>query len=91
MSKITMLATALALLVATSATTFAGPKGGNAKNSPGHMMQSRGSLPGYPGASGYAPGQVKKMNRATNARAYAPRYQTDRRRQTDTRRQRNWR
>lgn len=86
MSKITMLAAALAVLVATSVPTFAGPKGsGNAMNSPGHMMQSRGSLPGYPGASGYAPGQVKKMNRANNARAYAPRYQTD------TRRQRSWR
>ena len=43
------------------------------KNTPGHVMQQRGSVAGHPGASGYAPGHVKKMSRSNhNARAYAP-------------------
>ena len=54
---------------------------GFAKNnkgmSPGHKMQKFGSKPGYPGASGYAPGQVKKM-RGHNARAHAPQYRVGR-------------
>ena len=29
---------------------------GASRYSPGHMMQTRGSVPGYPGASGYTPG-----------------------------------
>ena len=49
------------------------------KNTPGHLMQQRGSVPGHPGASGYAPGHVKKMNRAGhNARAFAPGYRKHR-------------
>ena len=45
------------------------------KNTPGHMMQRHGSVPGYPGASGYAPGHTKKMTRSrSNARAFAPEY-----------------
>ena len=52
--------------------SFAGPK---FKNTPGHMMQRYGSVPGHPGASGYAPGHIKKMTRPRyNARAYAPEY-----------------
>ena len=76
MSKLTILAAAVGLVVASSA--IAAPKqgNGNSQNSPGHMMQSNGSVAGYPGASGYAPGQVKKMKKARDARAYAPRYRT---------------
>ena len=67
-----LLATGLAALSVTSA--VAGPK---YKNTPGHMMQRHGSVPGHPGASGYAPGHVKKMTRSRyNARAYAPEYRT---------------
>ena len=29
---------------------------GSSRATPGHLMQQRGSLPGHPGASGYAPG-----------------------------------
>src|SRR3979490_3047566 len=29
---------------------------GPARATPGHLMQQKGSLPGHPGASGYAPG-----------------------------------
>jgi hypothetical protein len=35
------------------------------KMSPGHEMQKRGSAPGSPGASGYAPGHRDLDNRGT--------------------------
>jgi hypothetical protein len=76
MSKLIIIAAAVGLVVASSA--IAAPKNGNgnSQNSPGHLMQSNGSVPGYPGASGYAPGHVKKMKKARDARAYAPRHRT---------------
>lgn len=69
MLKIVALVTAAGFLAMTAAPTIAAPK-----NTPGHKMQARGSVPGYPGASGYAPGQVKKMraNRGHSASAFAP-------------------
>ena len=47
---------AAGLLLTTANPSFAA-KGASTK-SPGHQMQAKGSLKGYPGASGYAPGQV---------------------------------
>ncbi len=65
-----LLAAGFAALAVTP--SIAGPK---FKNTPGHMMQRYGSVPGHPGASGYAPGHIKKMTRSRyNARAYAPEY-----------------
>ncbi len=63
-------AAALGFALASSTDSFAK---NNKGMSPGHKMQKFGSVPGYPGASGYAPGQVKKM-RGYNSRASAPRY-----------------
>jgi len=63
-------AAALSLVFVSSADSFAK---NNKGMSPGHKMQKYGSKPGYPGASGYAPGQVKKM-RGHNSRASAPQY-----------------
>jgi hypothetical protein len=40
-------------------------QGGASINTPGHQMQRRGSVRGTTGASGYAPGQSKKMPRST--------------------------
>lgn len=76
MSKLTILAAALSIVFASSA--IAAPKqgNGNSQKSPGQMMRANGSVAGYPGASGYAPGQVKKMKKERDARAYAPRYRT---------------
>jgi hypothetical protein len=71
MYKLAILGTAaLSLVLVSSADSFAK---NNKGMSPGHKMQKYGSKPGYPGASGYAPGQVKKM-RGTNTRASAPQY-----------------
>ena len=67
MTKILVLAAAAGLLMATVAPGSAAPK-----NTPGHMMQQFGSVPGHPGASGYAPGHLKKKARAHDARAFAP-------------------
>jgi len=38
----------------TSATAHADP----GKNTPGHIIQRCGSVPGHPGGSGYAPGHI---------------------------------
>ena len=46
------------------------------KKTPGHMMQTKGSVKGSPGASGYAPGhrmQAKgSVKGTTGASGYAP-------------------
>jgi hypothetical protein len=55
------------LIVAAVSSSSAAPR-----NTPGHLMQQHGSVPGHPGASGYAPGHVKKMRGARSARAFAP-------------------
>jgi hypothetical protein len=76
MFKLTILAAAVGLVVASSAIAAPNHGNGNSQNSPGQMMRANGSVAGYPGASGYAPGQVKKMKKAHDARAYAPRHRT---------------
>ena len=72
-TAITILAAAGLLLTAASP-SFAAK--GAAKNSPGHQMNAKGSLKGYPGASGYAPGQVMKRQGSKRgspgASGYAP-------------------
>ena len=68
MSKIIAAAIAAGLVMATSSLSFAAPP----KNTPGHLMQQRGPVAGHPGASGYAPGHVKKQHRVRGASAYAP-------------------
>ena len=63
----------LALLAAAGFVLGAALPGSAApKDTPGHQMQQKGSVPGHPGASGYAPGHVKKMTRGRSARAFAP-------------------
>lgn len=42
------------------------------KSTPGHQMQRHGSVPGHPGASGYAPGHLKKAAHVRSARHFAP-------------------
>jgi hypothetical protein len=64
---------AVAVITATPAAAWAG----NAKSmqTPGHKMQRLGSVPGHPGASGYAPGhqmQAKGSRRGPGASGYAP-------------------
>ena len=48
------------------------PVGAAPKNTPGHLMQQRGPVPGHPGASGYAPGHLKKNWHVRSARSFAP-------------------
>jgi hypothetical protein len=67
MLKILTLVTAVILVCASFSPTFAAPK-----NTPGHLMQRHGSVPGHPGASGYAPGHLKKKWHARSARHFAP-------------------
>jgi hypothetical protein len=45
--------------------SFAQSGDSSPKMSPGHEMQKRGSAPGSPGASGYAPGHRDLDNRGT--------------------------
>lgn len=65
MSKLTITAMAVGLVIATSSFGFAAPGNsgssrGNSGSTPGHMMQQNGPVAGHPGASGYAPGHLKK-------------------------------
>jgi hypothetical protein len=64
------------LVVATAGVATAGPKGmgGGHGWGPGPMATGsvRGAGPNYPGASYYAPGQVKKRAPYGSARTYAP-------------------
>ncbi|MDP2410322.1 MAG: hypothetical protein Q8M26_08555 [Pseudolabrys sp.] len=76
MSKLTILAATVGILFASSAVAAPKQGKGNSQNSPGQMMRANGPVTGHPGASGYAPGQVKKMKKARDARGYAPRYRT---------------
>jgi hypothetical protein len=57
--RIIALAATAVLLVAATTGSFAQNRqstGGLSGDSPGHQMQEKGSKPGHPGASGYAPG-----------------------------------
>jgi hypothetical protein len=76
MSKIAVIAAAVGVVFASSAIAAPNHGNGNSQNSPGQMMRANGPVAGYPGASGYAPGHLKKMNKAHDARAYAPRHRT---------------
>jgi hypothetical protein len=73
-----------ALLLATSAfaqSPTQNPQNSTPNNTPGHQMQEKGSVPGSPGASGYAPGHVKKEDNAShrdNTGSASSRSDTDR-------------
>ena len=41
-------------------------------NAPGQQMQKHGSVAGTPGASGYAPGHLKKKSGVRSASKFAP-------------------
>ena len=66
----------LKLLTLVAAVTFTlasvWPSAAAPRGTPGHTMQQRGSVPGHPGASGYAPGHVKKAWNVRSARDFAP-------------------
>ena len=65
---------AVGLLVGSAAPSLA--KNAKSMQTPGHKMQRMGSVPGHPGASGYAPGhqmQAKRSKRGyPGASGYAP-------------------
>src|SRR5262245_50685769 len=71
-SKLLIVAAAAGLLIGTTALGYAQSSAQNP--SPGQRMQDRGSLPGHPGASGYAPGHEEKGSRPgqPGASGYAP-------------------
>ena len=54
-SKLLIVAAAAGLLIGMTALGYA--QGSTQDRAPGQRMQDRGSLPGHPGASGYAPGR----------------------------------
>jgi hypothetical protein len=56
-----MLAVAAALTIGIGSVALAAEKEdpGKSGETPGHEMQEHGSVPGHPGASGYAPGHTK--------------------------------
>jgi hypothetical protein len=68
------------LLAAAAATLGLGlaipAQAANNVTTPGHKMQTKGSLSGHPGASGYAPGHVMQQRGSKNgfpgASGYAP-------------------
>jgi hypothetical protein len=63
---------------------FAGTAFANAasvsKKTPGHLMQTKGSVKGHPGASGYAPGHLKQAKGSVKGHpggsGYAPGHAT---------------
>jgi hypothetical protein len=69
MTRILALAGVAGLLIGSTGTGFAA---GKSKNTPGHLMQQKGPVAGHSGASGYAPGHLKKKTSARGASAYAP-------------------
>ena len=60
------LTAAAAVLIGGATATLAASK--TVKSTPGHLMKSKGSVKGYPGASGYAPGRL--MQRYGSRRGY---------------------
>jgi hypothetical protein len=57
MSKFLIVAAAAGVLIGTTALAHAQSSGQRMPDSaPGQRMQDKGSVPGHPGASGYAPG-----------------------------------
>ena len=71
MPKILTLVAAAILTLASVLPGAAAPKSAP-KGAPGQMMQQRGSVPGHPGASGYAPGHLKRVAHVRSAREFAP-------------------
>ena len=73
-AKILSIATAAGLLIGATAIGYA--QSSTPERAPGQRMQDRGSVPGEPGASGYAPGhqmQEKGSKRGEpGASGYAP-------------------
>ena len=71
--KLLPLAAAAALLIGTSG-AFA--ESATSDQTPGHKMQTKGSVKGSPGASGYAPGHVMQQKGSKKgfpgASGYAP-------------------
>jgi hypothetical protein len=65
MKKFCLAGAAAVLLIGTTAYGFAQSGDSSPKMSQGHEMQKRGSAPGSPGASGYAPGHRHLDNRGT--------------------------
>jgi hypothetical protein len=65
--KTSILAIAASILIASVPFAFA--KDANS-SAPGQIMHKQGSVAGSPGASGYAPGHLKK--KGTSAAKYAP-------------------
>lgn len=65
-----------ALLIAATALLASPSAFAQGSSSPGQQMQDRGSVPGSPGASGYAPGQQMQdkgsVKGTTGASGYAP-------------------
>jgi hypothetical protein len=56
-AKMLSIAAVAAVLLGSTALVQAEERmSGPARATPGHLMQQKGSLPGHPGASGYAPG-----------------------------------
>jgi hypothetical protein len=57
MKKLTLAAAAIGLLIGSAGLAVAQDRDrGMSESAPGQKMQERGSVPGSPGASGYAPG-----------------------------------
>jgi hypothetical protein len=65
--RLSIIAAAVVALVASPA--FAATAKSNA---PGQQMQKHGSVAGSPGASGYAPGHLKKKAGVHSAKQFAP-------------------
>jgi hypothetical protein len=55
-AKIFSIATVAGVLLGSAALAQAEERMSGPSATPGHQMQQKGSLPGHPGASGYAPG-----------------------------------
>jgi hypothetical protein len=71
--RLSILAVAAVALIASSPLAFAA-QGGAKVNAPGQEMQKQGSVIGSPGASGYAPGHLKKKAGVRSASTFAPRH-----------------
>lgn len=55
MKKLTLAAAAIGLFISSGGLAVAQDRG-MSRTAPGHEMHRHGSVPGFPGASGYAPG-----------------------------------
>ena len=75
MTRITMLAALVGLLLAASSTADARGAGASAF-APGQEFRAHGSIAGHPGASGYAPGRLMRAHGSLRghpgASGYAP-------------------